>query len=133
MSSAESAIAGADTAADLMLRDPKTLPGDATVAEVGQILANPRVQLVLLADDGAFRGAITSLPDDAAPEAPAIAFADPAPETISPHEPAAVAFMRANASPNRRVVVLGPAGELLGLLCLNARRTGFCQTSARES
>jgi hypothetical protein len=131
--SGDSAIAGAQVAADLMLRDPKALSGDATVAAVGSVLANPKVQMVLLADGSVFRGAVTSLPADAPADAPALDYADPSPDTIHPDEPATVAFDRANASPHRRVIVLGDDGALLGLLCLNARRTGFCQTSSRES
>jgi CBS domain-containing protein len=116
------------TAADVMLRDPKTLPGGATVEDVRAILANPKVQMVLLADERRFRGAITAIPDSAAPDEPALAYADPNPETISPTETSDVAFERANATPHRRVVVLGEDDQLLGLLCLNAGRTGFCQT-----
>ena len=41
-------------AADLMLRNPKTLGPAASVAEVREQLANPKVQMVLLADGRAF-------------------------------------------------------------------------------
>jgi CBS domain-containing protein len=115
-------------AADLMLREPKTLPGDATVEDVRAVLANPKVQMVLLADGATFRGAITEIPDTAGAAEPALRYADPDPETISPTESGESAFERATASPHRRVIVLGDDGELAGLLCLNARRTGFCQT-----
>ena len=118
-------------AADLMLRQPKALPGNATVAEVRAVLANPKVQMVLLADGGTFRGAITNLPDAAFDADSALVYAEPNPETISPTEPGEVAFELANASSHRRVIVLGDDRELLGLLCLNERRTGFCQTPNR--
>ncbi len=52
----------AEVASDLMLREPKTLAGDASVAEVRSLLANPKVQLVLLADGTQFVGAITRFP-----------------------------------------------------------------------
>jgi hypothetical protein len=92
------------------------------------VLANPKVQMVLLADDRHFRGAITVIPGSAAGDEPALAYADPNPETIAPTETSEVAFQRATATPHRRVVVLGPDEELLGLVCLNASRTNFCQT-----
>ena len=38
------------------------------------------------------------------------------------------AYARAAASPTRRVIVLDDDHNLLGLLCLNQSRTGFCQT-----
>ena len=117
-------------AADLMLREPKTLPGDATVAEVRAVLANPKVQLVLLADGTTFRGAVTEIPPSAPAAESAVAYADPNPETISPTESGEVAFRRATALAHRRVIVLGDGGELLGLLCLNASRTSFCQTTS---
>jgi CBS domain-containing protein len=116
------------TAADLMLRKPKTLAGDASVAEVREQLANPKVQLVLLADGRAFRGAVAALPTDAAPTERAVTYAERDPETIPPDASEEEAFARAAASPGRRVVVLDDDHNLLGLLCLNARRTGFCQT-----
>ncbi|HEY3961379.1 MAG TPA: CBS domain-containing protein [Gaiellaceae bacterium] len=117
------------TAADVMLRDPKTLPGGATVDEVRAVLANPKVQMVLLADDRRFRGAITAIPDGAVGDEPAVAYADSSPETIAPTETAEFAFERATATPHRRVIVLGDDDQLLGLLCLNVSRTNFCQTS----
>ena len=126
---AEPTLFAGRSAADLMLREPKTLPGDATVADVRSVLSNPKVQMVLLADGTTFRGAITELPSAAPATEPAVAYADPSPETIAPGAPGEVAFERAAASPNRRVIVLGDDDELLGLLCLNVGRTNFCQTS----
>ena len=126
--SSEAIAFDGQVAADLMLREPKTLPGNATVAEVRAVLANPKVQMVLLADGTVFRGAITAIPDSAAPSEPAVDYAEADPETIAPEAPGPTAFERAFASPNRRVVVLGDDQELLGLLCLNQTRTRFCQT-----
>ena len=70
MSSAEPVWIDRRVVADLMLRNPKTLPGDASVADVRAVLDNPRVQLVLLADGQRFRGAVTELPAGADPAAP---------------------------------------------------------------
>jgi CBS domain-containing protein len=114
-------------AADLMLRDPKTLSGDASVGEVRELLANPKVQMVLLADGRAFKGAVTHVPADASPRDRALAYVDSDAATISPDASAGEAFERAAASPSRRVIVL-EGDNLLGLLCLNPSRTGFCQT-----
>lgn len=121
------------TAADLMLREPKTLAGDASVAEVREVLANPKVQLVLLADEGAFKGAVTQLPDDAAPTERAAAYSDESLEVIAPDASDEEAWARATASPNRRVIVLDGDRNLLGLLCLNQARTDFCRTPGRSA
>src|SRR6516165_8356155 len=93
-------------AADLMLREPKTLTDDASVAEVREQLANPKVQLVLLAHGSTFRGAVTRVPADAAPDDRALDYVDAETEVIAPHASADEAFERAAASPTRRVVVL---------------------------
>ena len=122
----ESAFREPEVAADLMLRDPKTLAGDATVAEVRVLLSNPKVQLVLLADDTAFKGAVTAVPEDAEPTEVALDYADVSVATISPHAPAAEAYDRTAGSPSRRVVVLDENRNLLGLLCLDESLTRFC-------
>lgn len=114
-------------ASDLMLREPKTLSAEASVAEVREQLASPKVQMVLLADGGTFKGAVTDVPAGASPRERALAYADAEAETISPHASADEAFERAAASPTRRVIVLDEEQGLLGLLCLNPSRTGFCQ------
>ncbi|MGZ4332878.1 MAG: CBS domain-containing protein [Gaiellaceae bacterium] len=113
-------------AADLMVANPKTLGADASVAEVRDQLADPKVQMVLLTDGRAFKGAVTRVPADAASSDLALVYVDADAHTISPHASADEAFERAAASPNRRVIVLDDDQNLLGLLCLNQTRTGFC-------
>ena len=133
MSDLPASIADSGRVSDVMLRDPKTLPWDATVEDVRAVLANPSVQMVLLADGRAFRGAVSELPDDAPPESPAHQFADPSPETISPTESAAVAFELTARNPLRRVVVLDDDNTLLGLVCLDSTGTRFCGVPSRQS
>lgn len=114
------------TVADVMLRTPKTLPGDASAGEVRGLLENPSVQLVLLADDGVFRGAVSEVPGDAPADAAAREFALSELPTIAVDDTAEAAFERASLEPLRRLVVLGDGDELLGLVCLNSARTRFC-------
>jgi CBS domain-containing protein len=115
-----------DVTADVMIRNPKTLPADATVAEVRELLARPSVELVVLTDAARFRGAVTAVPDDAAGDVPAIGFSERVPPVIGPEEPAVVAFERAAANPQGRLVVVGEDDDLLGLVCLDHSRTRFC-------
>ena len=115
-------------ASDLMLGNPKTLTSAASVAEVRELLDNPKVQMVLLVEGGVFRGAVTHVPADASPRDRALAYVDTNAATISPRASADEAFERATASPTRRVIVLDEDDNLLGLLCLKQSRTGFCQT-----
>jgi CBS domain-containing protein len=124
-------VADAQVAADLMLREPKTLAGDVSVADVRAVLSNPKVQMVLLADGTRFVGAVTEIPADASDDEEAVAYADASPETIAPTATADEAWAQALDSPHRRVIVLDDEGTLHGLLCLNHKRTGFCQTPTR--
>jgi CBS domain-containing protein len=121
-----------DRVTDVMLREPKTVPWDATVDEVRGLLANPSVELLLFTEGKSFRGAVAGIPDDAAPQSLARDFADLTPETISPTESAAVAFEVTARSPHRRVVVVGNDGTLLGLVCLDRTLTRFCGVATRR-
>jgi CBS domain-containing protein len=116
--------------ADVMLRSPKTVPADATVGEVRELLANPSVQLVLLTSGRLFCGAVAAIPAGAPADTPAIDFAEPDPDTLGPDDPASVAFERTASNPHRRVVVLDENEELVGLVCLDETRTRFCGISA---
>ena len=114
------------TVADVMVRHPKTLSSSASVQDVRQQLERPSVQMVLLADDGVFRGAVTELPGEAVDDEPALPFADPAPTSLRPGDTAATAFAVTAEHPHRRVVVLGEENDLVGLVCLDQTRTRFC-------
>jgi len=114
------------TVADVMLRRPKSLPRSATVGEVRALLVNPSVQMVLLADDGVFAGAVAELPETADDDEQALRYANEQPESIRPSEAAATGFALTAENPHRRVVVLDESGGLQGLLCLDQTRTRFC-------
>ena len=131
MSGLPASIADMDRVTDVMLRDPKTVPWDATVGEVRHILANPSVELLLLADGSTFRGAIVQIPDDAEPGSPARDYVEPNVETISPAESAAVAFEVTARNPTRRVVVVDDDGKLVGLVCVDRALTRFCGIATR--
>ena len=114
------------TVADVMLPRPKSLPSSSKVGDVRAMLANPSVQMVLLADDGRFRGAITELPEEASMDGDALDYADQRPESIGPTESASAGFEVTAKNPHRRVVVLDENRAILGLLCLDRTRTHFC-------
>lgn len=119
------------TVADVMLRHPKTLPGSASVHDVRGLLDHPGVQMVLLADDGSFQGAVTEIPDGARDDEPALPFADRSPTSLKPDDEAATAFAVTAAHPHRRVVVLGEQNDLVGLVCLDQTRSRFCGGGSR--
>lgn len=117
------------TVGDVMIRAPKTLPADSTVADVRRVFERPTVRTVLLADDGRFAGLIERdhVPDDAPDGAPANAYIDPAPATATPQTPMRDAIKLFEARGEPRLVVLDADGiTLRGLLCGNVTATGFC-------
>jgi predicted transcriptional regulator len=125
-----------DDAADRLVRDvmvhrPKTLPSDATVAELRRQFENPRVQCALLADGGRFAGAIapTELPETADDAEPASAYARLDIPTLAPDATMAEALALLDARGDFRLIVLDGDGDdavLAGLLCLDRRGTTFC-------
>jgi CBS domain-containing protein len=114
---------------DVMVNRPKTLPADATVADLRRQFENPRVQSALLADEGRFAGAIapTELPEDADDAEPARAYARTDIPTLPPDATMEDAIALLEARGDFRLVVLdGDGATLAGLLCLDKRGTTFC-------
>jgi CBS domain-containing protein len=117
------------TVGEVMIANPKTLPGDAPVADVRRAFEHPSVRTVLLADDGLFRGAIerAQLPGRARADEPAVRYADPDPVTATPATPIAEAMERLQDQAEPRLIVLDEDGSTLrGLLCFNRSSDEFC-------
>ena len=117
------------TVGEVMIRAPKTLPSDATVADVRRVFGKPNVPTVLLADEGRFAGLIERdhVPTDAPDGAPATDYLEPAPATATPQTPMRDAIKLFEARGEPRLVVLDADGiTLRGLLCGNVTATGFC-------
>lgn len=114
--------------ADVMVTRPKTLPIDASVGDVRAVLEDDHVVMALLTEDGVLRGTLvrTDLPDDAASSAPALPWSSTAGRMAAPTDSAASVHQRLLESSQRRLAVVDTEGRLLGLVCLNGRRTGFC-------
>ena len=110
---------------EVMLRRPKTLTADASVAEARRALESTSVKLLLFVDDDRFRGAVTEIPEDADPDGPALAFAQPSPVTVTRETPASQALERLAHRPNGRLVVLD-GDRLVGLVCLAQDGMTFC-------
>jgi predicted transcriptional regulator len=112
---------------DVMVHRPKTLPVDATVADLRRQFENPRVQTALLADDGRFAGAIapSELPADAPDDRAARDYARADVPTLAPDATMAEALALLDERGDFRLVVV-EEGTLAGLLCLDRRGTTFC-------
>jgi CBS domain-containing protein len=126
MASDEAAVL---TVGEVMIAKPKTMPGDALVADVRRAFEHPSVRTVLLADDGIFRGAIERdrLPDSARDEESAIAYTDAEPVTATPDTPIPEAVKLLEDQTEPRLIVLDEDGVTLrGLLCFNRGSSEFC-------
>jgi CBS domain-containing protein len=123
-----SARAAGRVVRDVMRSRPKTLPADATVADVRRLFADTHVVTALLVDGARFAGAVDRASIQAAPDdAPARTLArDDESVIISPDATVAEAMSRLDRDDSLRLVVVEPDATLDGLLCLNAARTSFC-------
>jgi|SRR5215210_3453769 len=120
---------------DVMVRRPKTLPAQTTVAELRAHFENPRVRTALLADGGRFAGAIApeELPGDADGSEPASAHARTDLPTLAPDATMSDAMALLDSRGDNRLIVLDEDGETIaGLLCLDKPGTGFCSDSGPE-
>jgi predicted transcriptional regulator len=114
---------------DVMVRRPKTLPAQATVAELRAHFENPRVRTALLADGGRFAGAIApeELPAGADDSEAARAHARTDLPTVGPDATMTDAMALLDSRGDNRLLVLDADGETIaGLLCLDQPGTGFC-------
>jgi predicted transcriptional regulator len=114
---------------DVMVRRPKTLPAGATVGELREHFANPRVRTALLADGGRFAGAVApeELPDSAADSEPAAAYARRDVPTVGPDTQMGEALALMDSRGDHRLIVTDSDGAtLLGLLCLDKTGASFC-------
>ena len=113
------------TVADVMLRKPKTLPADVTVADARSAFENQSVQMLLLVDGDRFRGAVTAIPADAGPNEPVVDFVDLSAPVVSEDMSVSDALARLEHRRSGRLVVLD-GEELVGLVCLAKDGVTFC-------
>ncbi len=80
------------TVGEVMVRKPKTLPADVTVADARKVFEHASVKMLLLVEGDRFRGAVTAIPADAEPEDLALRFVDRSPVTVTADMPASEAL-----------------------------------------
>lgn len=114
--------------ADLMLRDPRTVPATTTVAEAREALANPRERMLLVTVDGRFAGAVPRdrVSDDLDARLTLDALLDADVPRVAPADAAARALELLDADESERLPVVETDGSLVGLVCFNRRRNVFC-------
>lgn len=121
--------ASTQTVGEVMLRTPKTLSVNATLDEARAAFDNPKVVSALLVDGTAFAGLLdrSDLPSLLAGSVPIRTFARTTVPTVRAETPVPNALEIMGGYGTTRLVVLGDDGiTLIGLLCLDRKRTGFC-------
>ena len=120
------------TVSEVMVRRPKTLPADITVADARKAFENASVKMLLLVEGDRFRGAVTAIPAEADPTELAISHVDESPVTVTADMPASEALARLDYKPNGRMIVLDEE-RLAGLVCLTSDGERFCGLPAPAS
>ena len=111
-----------------MISTPKTLPARASVDDARAVMADDHVHMVLLTDGAKLCGTLVraDLPPAGSGHQPALGWAVLPGRTVPPDTPAALVQARLIHTKMRRVAVVDAGNTLLGLVCLNRSRSGFC-------
>jgi CBS domain-containing protein len=114
-------------AADVMLREPRAVAPETTVAEARETFENPKVRLLLVADGERYLGAVTRdhVGDEVAGDATLDGLAAEG-ALVRPDEPVARAVELLDADGSDRLPVVSGDGTLVGLICFNRRHGHFC-------
>jgi len=117
-----------EAVADVMLRGPRTLAPNATVADARAAFENPRERLLLVADGDLFLGAVTPerLGEGLGGDVPLGGLANREAATIGPGAPVTAALEMLDAADADRLPVVEEDGTLVGLVCYNRHRAVFC-------
>jgi CBS domain-containing protein len=113
---------------DVMLRGPRTVAPETTVAEARETFENPRVRLLLVARGDAFLGAVTreTIGDQLAGDVTLEALAKDGGSLVGPADPVDRAVELLELEQTERLPVVEEDGTLVGLVCFNRRQGHFC-------
>jgi CBS domain-containing protein len=113
---------------EVMIRRPKSLPADATVADARTLFTNPKVLVAPLVEpDGRVLAELgrDDLPSAAGDAEHAAAYASE-PHLIAPDATMRAAIDTLTELDGERLVVVDEDGRLAGMLCLNRSHGRFC-------
>jgi CBS domain-containing protein len=116
------------TVGDVMLRDPRAVAPETTVAEARATFENPRVRLLLVARGERFLGAVTreDIGPDVGDDVTLGELAGTGAPLVRPADPVDRAVALLDAEQTDRLPVVDGDGTLLGLVCFNRRHGHFC-------
>ena len=90
------------------------------------------MKMLLLVDGRRYHGAVTAIPDDAAPQDAALGYADASAPVVAEGTPVSEALERLEHRPNGRLIVLD-GDDLAGLVCLATDGVTFCGSTPSSS
>ena len=114
---------------DVMMRGPRAVPPDTTVAEARETFENPRVRLLLVARGDTFAGRRDARHDRRRPRRRTSRWASSWRTTTGTSRRASRstrAMELLDAEQTDRLPVVADDGKLVGLVCLNRRQGQFC-------
>jgi CBS domain-containing protein len=113
---------------DVMLRGPRAVAPETTVAEARETFENPRVRLLLVARGDTFLGAVTrdTISDELGGDVPLEALASDGGPLVRPADPVDRAVELLELEQTDRLPVVADDGTLVGLVCFNRRHGHFC-------
>jgi CBS domain-containing protein len=113
---------------DVMLRGPRTVGPETTVAEARAAFENPRVRLLLVARGDAFLGAITreTIGDELGGDVTLEALATDDGTLVDPADPVDRVVELLELKQTDRLPVVTDDRTLVGLVCFNRRQGHFC-------
>jgi CBS domain-containing protein len=112
---------------DVMLRGPRTVAPETTVAEARETFENPRVRLLLVTRDDAFLGAVRreAIGAEVSGDTTLDQLAGSG-SLVRPEDPVDRAVELLEAERTDRLPVVTGDGRLVGLVCFNRERAHFC-------
>jgi CBS domain-containing protein len=113
---------------DVMLRGPRTVAPETTVAEARETFENPRVRLLLVARGDAFIGVVTreTIGDELGGDVTLEALTTDGGALVDPADPVDRAVELLELKQTDRLPVVEEDGTLVGLVCFNRRHGHFC-------
>ena len=113
---------------DVMLREPRAVAPETTVAAARAAFENPRVRLLLVTRDDAFLGAVRreAIGVDVSGDTTLDQLAGGAASLVRPEDPVDRAVQLLEAERTDRLPVVTGDGRLVGLVCFNRERGHFC-------
>ena len=115
-------------AEDVMLREPRAVAPETTVAEARETFENPRVRLLLVARGDEFLGAVTreAVGAGTAAETTLARLAGDDDTLVRPEDTVGRVVELLEAEQTDRLPVVTVDGRLVGLVCFNRRHGHFC-------